>query len=206
MTGMPWKRCWRYPQNGSSILPTWLFYSSLVEVGFWWELTGDTTFFTSTHLKISVHIFFPQMSFPPVFQSFSSQVHWFYSPWVSQYTITYLADFFSPKCMIIYITRSSAHCEGFLSTLPFRSVHLWACICVACRAISKLHLSVLFLSQLIGHIPWGLRYILASRRHFKRNKIHRPRRKLFQVTYLCCSGYIITCWSIAKSPVSTKAQ
>lgn len=172
MTGMPWKICWLYPQNGSSILPIWLFNSSFVEVSFWWAFKRDTTFFTSTHLKISVHIFFPQMSFSPAFLSFSSQVHWLYSPWVSQYTITYLADFFF-KVMIIYITRSSALCEDFLSTLSFRSVHLWDRVCVACRTISKLHLSVLFLSQLIGYIPWGLRYILAGRRHFKRNKIHR---------------------------------
>ena len=95
--------------------------------------------------------------------------------------------FFSPKCMIIYITQSSAQSEGFLSTLAFRSRHLWDCACVACRAISKLHLSAFLLRQLIGHIPWGLRYILTSRRHFKRNKIHRPRGKLFQVTYLYCS-------------------
>ena len=149
---------------------------------------------------LSTHVF--PTSFSVIFLP-SSLIIWPVSQSVYNHTPGWL---FSPKCMIIYITRSSAHCERFLPTLPFRSVHLGDHVCVACRVISKLHLSALSLSQLIGHIPWGLRYILVSRRHFKRNKIHRPRGKLFQVTYLCCSGYIITRWSIAKSPVSTKAQ
>lgn len=75
-----------------------------------------------------------------------------------------------------HIIWSSAHCEAFLSMPSFRSVHLWGCVYVACRAISKLHLSVLLFSQLIGHIPWGLRYkAFASRRHFRGIRSIGPR-------------------------------
>ena len=115
-----------YPQTCSSYLVLSLDFSS-AEDTFWWAFTwGTSILIFFDHLKRSVTILLPQMSFSPVFQSGS---FWVPDHPASPLTITHRSmnnrtsdHFFQTECMMMYAAWSSAHYEDYTFPVSFMVV------------------------------------------------------------------------------------
>lgn len=139
MTSVAEQRDWLVSTKWVTIPSTWLLKSPSVEVTLWWVFTGGTNIFTFflPYSELSIHIIpLSQISFQPIFQSFSFQVHDHSTKVLATahellYNHTSGHFSFHVKWKTWCVTQSSAHWENFFSPLSFRDIWLRGCSAAA---------------------------------------------------------------------------